>query len=107
MLPPPQLREQETLTTLIDLGRQVAGVLDVTELLAQIPRLIARLIEFDAFAVYLLDERRGDLRVAYSVGYPQARRADAAEARPGAGRRRRGAARCRCSSTTSPAIRAT
>ncbi len=70
MLPLPQLREQETLTTLIDLGRQVAGVLDVTELLAQIPRLISRLIEFDAFAVYLLDDRRADLRVAYSVGYP-------------------------------------
>ena len=71
MLPPPQLREQETLTTLIDLGRQVAGVLDVTELFAQIPRLMARLIEFDAFAVYMLDERRNDLRVAYSVGYPE------------------------------------
>jgi sigma-B regulation protein RsbU (phosphoserine phosphatase) len=71
MLPPPQLREQETLTTLIDLGRQVAGVLDVTELLAQIPKLIARLIEFDAFAVYLRDDRRTDLRVAYSVGYPE------------------------------------
>jgi sigma-B regulation protein RsbU (phosphoserine phosphatase) len=83
MLPPPQLREQETLTTLIDLGRQVAGVLDVTELLAQIPRLIARLIEFDAFAVYLLDERRGDLRVAYSVGYPQD--AGPARLRPGQG----------------------
>src|SRR5215471_17839033 len=71
MLPPPELREQETLTTLIDLGRQVAGVLDVTELLAQIPKLIARLIEFDAFAVYLLDDRRSDLRIAYSVGYPE------------------------------------
>jgi sigma-B regulation protein RsbU (phosphoserine phosphatase) len=64
------LREQEMLTTLIDLGRQVASVLDVEELLAQIPTLIARLIEFDAFAVYLLDDRRGELRVAYSVGYP-------------------------------------
>ena len=64
------LREQEMLTTLIDLGRQVASVLDVEELLAQIPALIGRLIEFDAFAVYLLDERRGELRVAYSVGYP-------------------------------------
>jgi sigma-B regulation protein RsbU (phosphoserine phosphatase) len=70
MLPPPELREQEMLTTLIDLGRQVAGVLDVTELLTQIPKLISRLIEFDAFAVYLLDERRGELRVGYSVGYP-------------------------------------
>ena len=58
------------LTTLFDLGRQVTAVLDFPELLAQIPRLIARLIEFDAFAVYLLDERRGALRIAYSVGYP-------------------------------------
>ena len=64
-------REQEMLTTLIDLGRQVAAVLDFEELVAQIPRLIARLIQFDAFAVYLLDERRAELRVAYSVGYPE------------------------------------
>jgi sigma-B regulation protein RsbU (phosphoserine phosphatase) len=71
MLPRAQPREQEMLTILIDFGRQVAGVLDVTELLPQIPRLIARLVEFDAFAVYLLDERRGDLGVAYSVGYPE------------------------------------
>ena len=64
-------REQQMLTTLIDLGRQVTAVLDFEELVAQIPRLIARLIEFDAFAVYLLDERRGELRVAYSTGYPE------------------------------------
>jgi sigma-B regulation protein RsbU (phosphoserine phosphatase) len=63
-------REQEMLTTLIDLGRQVTAVLDFEELVAQIPKLIARLIEFDAFAVYLLDERRAELRVAYSTGYP-------------------------------------
>ena len=66
-------REQEMLTTLIDLGRQVAAVLDFEELVAQIPKLIARLIQFDAFAVYLLDERRAELRVAYSVGYPDGR----------------------------------
>jgi sigma-B regulation protein RsbU (phosphoserine phosphatase) len=64
-------REQEMLTILIDLGRQMASVLDVEELISQIPQLIARLIEFDAFAVYLLDDRRGELRVAYSVGYPE------------------------------------
>jgi sigma-B regulation protein RsbU (phosphoserine phosphatase) len=65
------IREQEMLTTLFDLGRQVTSVLDLDELLAQIPQLIKRLIEFDAFAVYLLDERRGELKVAYAVGYPQ------------------------------------
>jgi sigma-B regulation protein RsbU (phosphoserine phosphatase) len=58
------------LTTLFDLGRQVTAVLDLEELLAQIPKLIARLIEFDAFAVYLVDERRGELVTAYEVGYP-------------------------------------
>ena len=35
-------------------------MLDFDDLLHQIPRLIGRLIAFEAFAVYLLDERRGD-----------------------------------------------
>jgi sigma-B regulation protein RsbU (phosphoserine phosphatase) len=68
---PGVVREHEMLTTLFDLGRQVTAVLDLEELLAQIPKLIARLIEFDAFSVYLLDERRGEMRGAYSVGYPE------------------------------------
>ena len=68
---PAPAAEQELVTTLFDLGRQVASVLDLDELLQQIPRLIRRLISFEAFAVYLLDERRGELRVAYSVGYPE------------------------------------
>ena len=62
--------DKELVTTLFDLGRQVTAVLDFDELLQQIPKLIGRLIAFDAFAVYLLDERRGELRVAYAVGYP-------------------------------------
>jgi sigma-B regulation protein RsbU (phosphoserine phosphatase) len=68
----PTPSEQELLTTLFDLGRQVASVLDPDDLLHQIPRLIGRLISFEAFAVYLLDERRGELRIAYDVGYPEA-----------------------------------
>jgi phosphoserine phosphatase RsbU/P len=66
--------EQELVTTLFDLGRQVASVLDPDDLLHQIPRLIGRLISFEAFAIYLLDERRGELRIAYAVGYPDAER---------------------------------
>ena len=66
----PLVSERDVVATLFDLGRQVTGVLDLEELLQQIPRLIRRLISFEAFAVYLLDERRGELRVAYSVGYP-------------------------------------
>ena len=62
--------ERDILLTLFDLGRQVASVIDLDELLQRIPDLIGRLIQFDAFAVYLLDDRRNVLRIAYAVGYP-------------------------------------
>jgi sigma-B regulation protein RsbU (phosphoserine phosphatase) len=67
--------EHELVLTLFDLGRQVTAVLDFDELLRQIPRLIGRLIAFEAFAVYLLDDRRSELRLAYAVGYPEPERA--------------------------------
>src|SRR5262245_64864060 len=63
--------ETEFLSTLFELGREVTSVLDLDELLAKIPQLIARLTKFSAFSVYLLDERRQDLRIAYAVGYPE------------------------------------
>ncbi len=69
--PPPRPTDQQLLTTLFDLGRQVTAVLDLDELLQRIPQLIRRLTDFQAFAVYLIDEKRGDLRIAYSEGYTQ------------------------------------
>jgi phosphoserine phosphatase RsbU/P len=64
------LSEREVLLTLFDLGRQVASVIDFDELLQRIPDLIGRLIQFDAFAVYLFDEKRAALTIGYAVGYP-------------------------------------
>jgi sigma-B regulation protein RsbU (phosphoserine phosphatase) len=63
--------DTELLHTLFELGREVTSVLDLDELLEKIPQLIARLTAFDAFSVYLLDERRQELRIAYAVGYPE------------------------------------
>ena len=63
--------DTELLSTLFELGREVTSVLDLDDLLAKIPQLIARLTKFSAFSVYLLDERRQDLRIAYAVGYPE------------------------------------
>jgi sigma-B regulation protein RsbU (phosphoserine phosphatase) len=62
--------DTELLSTLFDLGREVTSVLDLEELLAKIPQLIARLTRFNAFSVYLLDDARQELRIAYAVGYP-------------------------------------
>jgi len=65
------LNSSEQLTTLFALGREVTSVLDLEELLAKIPQLIARLTHFTAFGLYLLDEKNHELRIAYSVGYPE------------------------------------
>jgi sigma-B regulation protein RsbU (phosphoserine phosphatase) len=65
------LSERDILLTLFDLGRQVTSVINFGELLHRIPDLIGRLIQFDAFAVYLLDEKREELTIAYAVGYPE------------------------------------
>jgi phosphoserine phosphatase RsbU/P len=62
--------DTELLSTLFDLGREVMSVLELGELLAKIPQLIARLTRFNAFSVYLLDDARQELRIAYAVGYP-------------------------------------
>ena len=62
--------DTELLSTLFDLGREVTSVLDLEELLEKIPQLIARLTRFNAFSVYLLDETRQELQIAYAVGYP-------------------------------------
>ena len=61
----------EALSTLFALGREVTAVLDLDELLTKIPQLIARLTNFQAFAVYLLDPKAQELSIAYSVGYPE------------------------------------
>src|SRR5436309_1512241 len=65
------VNSSDQLTTLFALGREVASVLDLDELLQKIPQLIARLTNFQAFAVYLLDQKKNELSVAYAVGYPE------------------------------------
>src|SRR5215471_2587492 len=70
-VPARRAADSELLSTLFELGREVTAVLDLEELLAKIPQLIARLTRFSAFSVYLLDEKRQELRIGYAVGYPE------------------------------------
>ena len=68
--PPTRATDEQTLATLFDLGRQVTSVLDLDALLHRIPDLISRIVQFEALAIFLLDDRKSELRIAYSVGYP-------------------------------------
>jgi len=67
----PAIRNAAELAVLTELGREVTSVLELNELLEKIPQLISRLTSFTVFSVYLLDERRDDLHIAYAVGYPE------------------------------------
>ncbi|MCC7008227.1 MAG: GAF domain-containing protein [Acidobacteria bacterium] len=70
----PSADERDVLLTLFDLGRKIVSVIDLDELLPLVPHLVGRLIPFDAFAVYFYRDRRKDKRdeltLAYTVGYP-------------------------------------
>jgi phosphoserine phosphatase RsbU/P len=68
---PSSASDEQLLATLFELGREVTSVLEFDELLQKIPQLISRLTSFTVFAVYLLDDRRQELRIAYAVGYPE------------------------------------
>ncbi len=63
--------ERDILLTLFDLGRKIASVIELDELLPRIPELVGRLIPFDAFAVYLVSEKRHVFKLGYAVGYPE------------------------------------
>jgi sigma-B regulation protein RsbU (phosphoserine phosphatase) len=63
--------ETELLTILAELAREVSSVLDLDELLPKIPDLISRLTQFTVFSVYLLDEAKQELAIAYALGYPE------------------------------------
>ena len=68
---PSHKSDRQLLMTLFALGREVASVLELEELFRKLPDLISRVTDFHAFAIYLLDEEQGDLRIAYATGYPK------------------------------------
>ena len=63
--------DAELLAILAELGREVTSVLDLDQLLQRIPQLISRLTSFTVFSVYLLNDKRQELSIAYAVGYPE------------------------------------
>jgi len=61
--------ERDILLTLFDLGRKVASVIDIDELLPRIPELLGRLMPFDAFAIYLVNAQGTEVTRSYAIGY--------------------------------------
>jgi sigma-B regulation protein RsbU (phosphoserine phosphatase) len=59
----------EALATLVEIGEEINASLDLDEVLSRSAALIKRLIDYEVFAVLLLDERTGELYFRFAIGH--------------------------------------
>jgi sigma-B regulation protein RsbU (phosphoserine phosphatase) len=69
--PPRPLGPTELLGLLIEVSEQVTSTLDLDELMKRIAELVRRVIDYQIFAILLLNEKTQELRVRSSVGHPE------------------------------------
>jgi sigma-B regulation protein RsbU (phosphoserine phosphatase) len=61
----------ELLTLLLEAGERANSTLDFDELMVRIGELVKRVIDYEVFAILLLNEKRQELRVRFSRGHPE------------------------------------
>ncbi len=59
----------EVLATMVEIGEQINSSLDLDQVLQRAAELIRRLIDYEIFAVLLLDERTGELHFRFAIGH--------------------------------------
>jgi phosphoserine phosphatase RsbU/P len=61
----------ELLTLLIEVTERINSTLDLDELLSRIAEIVKRAIDYEVFAILLLNEKTQELRVHFSQGHPR------------------------------------
>jgi len=61
----------ELLTLVIEVSEQLNSTLDLDELLARIAEVVKRAIDYEVFAILLLNEKTQELRVHFNLGHPR------------------------------------
>jgi sigma-B regulation protein RsbU (phosphoserine phosphatase) len=59
----------EVLALIADVGQEVNASLDLDEVLAKIAAFVKRLIDYEIFAILLVDEARNDLYFRFTIGH--------------------------------------
>lgn len=70
-LNPTQELPAEVLATMAEIGQEINASLDLDEVLAHAAAQIKRLIDYEIFAVLLLDENAHDLKFRFAIGHRQ------------------------------------
>jgi sigma-B regulation protein RsbU (phosphoserine phosphatase) len=58
------------LSTLIEINREITSILDLDELLQKIAELTNRIVPYEIFAIFLLDEKKEELYLRFAIGHP-------------------------------------
>ncbi|HEX5481622.1 MAG TPA: SpoIIE family protein phosphatase [Terriglobia bacterium] len=69
--PSKPLELTELLSLLLEVSEQLNTTLDIDELMARIAEMVKSVINYEFFAILLLNEKAQELRVRFSVGHPQ------------------------------------
>ncbi len=69
--PSKPLELTELLSLLLQVGERLNSTLDLDELMTRIAESVKSVIDYEIFAILLLNEKRQDLLVRFSVGHPE------------------------------------
>src|SRR5262245_53535689 len=64
--------QEELLAVMVEIGREINEILSLDELLERIAQLTRRFIDYQIFAILLVDEESNDLFFKFMIGYPEA-----------------------------------
>jgi sigma-B regulation protein RsbU (phosphoserine phosphatase) len=69
-VPPKPLELTDLLSLLLDASERLNTTLDFDELMARIAEMVKSVVDYQIFAILLVNEKTQDLRVRFSVGHP-------------------------------------
>jgi sigma-B regulation protein RsbU (phosphoserine phosphatase) len=61
----------ELLTLMLEVSERINSTLDLDELMGRIAEIVKRAIDYEVFAILLLNEKTQELRVRFSIGHPE------------------------------------
>ncbi|MGB7593835.1 MAG: SpoIIE family protein phosphatase [Terriglobia bacterium] len=60
----------ELLTLMVEVSEQINSTLDLDELMRRIAEIVKRAIDYEVFAILLLNEKTQELHIRFSIGHP-------------------------------------
>ncbi len=61
---------RQLLSTLIEINHEITSILNLDELLQKIAELTNRIVPYEIFAIFLLDEEKQELYLRFAIGHP-------------------------------------